>query len=206
MRAFASDPRLHLRLYGGWFEQTSASRRAQLLAAEVARFPHPVVLDDGAAQLRVITSAELAYGPIDEPRLFFTHTFRRRASFSGLECKRHPLDGCGAPDACALGALPSFLSTNVCPTVGCNASTATTLLRAEQKLTDTLIVADLLSIARRQEIAAGLVSNDDDMWPGIRAALNWGLAIYHVHPVIGRHTPTHYIVSMPKGYHQATMS
>ena len=55
------------------------------------------------------------------------------------------------------------------------------LSRREQKLVDTMIVADLIHLASRGETPIGLVSSDDDMWPGILSALNIGASVIHVH-------------------------
>jgi hypothetical protein len=79
------------------------------------------------------------------------------------------------------------------------------LSRPEQKMIDTLLVTDLTYLSTRKATVIAVVSTDDDMWPGIRQALLNGARVMHIHPVPGRATPTHFLVALPAGYHQASL-
>jgi hypothetical protein len=79
------------------------------------------------------------------------------------------------------------------------------LSRPEQKMVDTLLVTDLVYLSLTEKSAIAVISNDDDMWPGIRQALLNGSTIIHVHPIPGRATPTHFMIQLPAGYTQATL-
>lgn len=204
--ALRAHPRLDLRVYGGWFDGALSTRNAQRVAAEVAATPVTAHVSDKPKNLAVLVSARLALGPVDEPRLVLTHTYRRRAIAAGLVCKPAPFSTCAFQTACVLSEMVSFVGGGACTATGCRITPPDVFERAEQKMVDTLLVADLLSEARRGANAVSVVSTDDDMWPGVRTALSWGTTVYHVHPVPGRSTPTHFLTGLPARYHQATMS
>jgi uncharacterized LabA/DUF88 family protein len=52
--------------------------------------------------------------------------------------------------------------------------------RFEQKLVDTLIVADLAALAHATHQVIALASSDDDLWPGILLALELGSTVLHL--------------------------
>jgi uncharacterized LabA/DUF88 family protein len=202
---FDTERRLHLRLYGGWYTGTNSTRRAQSLAAEIARFPSSAVSVGQHENIELIVTAELAISTLDEPRVPLTHTFRQRTGVQGLGCRTSPVQGCVAAAGCPLTMITPFIRRDECLADNCFVQPIDVFTRDEQKLVDTMLVTDLLSLARKQHEGVILVSNDDDMLPGIRVALQWGLDIVHIHPVPGRATPPHYLRSMSAGYRQATM-
>ena len=65
------------------------------------------------------------------------------------------------------------------------------LQKWEQKLVDTMLVSDLIFLATRGERDLVVVSSDDDIWPGIRTALQLGARVTQVHTG-GRETPADY--------------
>jgi hypothetical protein len=199
-------PRLRLRLYGGWFEGTTITRRAQSLLGQIAGFPMTVTVTAGSTSHSLIAAAEMAVGLLPEPRVYLTHTLRRRVGSGGVSCSAPPITNCALPATCPLHATHTFLLSSQCPVASCAVTTDTALSKWEQKLVDTLLVADLLYLAHTDPEPLAIVSTDDDMWPGIRLALLKGVQIVHVHPVPGRSTPTHYIVSLPTGYSQTTLN
>ena len=54
------------------------------------------------------------------------------------------------------------------------------LTRTEQKLVDTMLVADLIHLASSGETSVAVVSSDDDMWPGMLMAMSHGAQIVHI--------------------------
>ena len=193
-------------LYGGWFEGISVTRRAQKLAAQLASFPVPVSVTDGSNAHPLIAAAEFATGLLPEPRVFLTHTFRPRSGVAGISCAAPPFTGCVLPGGCAIASVYGLVAAGQCPEPGCPVIQESLLSRAEQKLVDTLLVADLLHLAHANQDPIAVVSTDDDMWPGIRLALLQGTPIFHIHPVPRRQTPSHYLVALPAGYNQATLN
>lgn len=196
---------LLFRIYGGWFEGTSATRRSTTVAGEVASLARVTSLPGKKGARPVRIRGELALGPLDEPRVFFTHTYRRRTQPESLVCEGDAIRSCIHKAHCRLVGLPELVRTGQCPEPGCEAQCANILKRDEQKLVDTHLITDLLAMSRRGEQYAVVVSTDDDMWPGIRSALLSGVKVVHLHPKPGRSTPTHYLVSLPPGYTQHTL-
>jgi uncharacterized LabA/DUF88 family protein len=52
--------------------------------------------------------------------------------------------------------------------------------KREQKLVDTMMVADMIHLASIGEPAIVIVSSDDDMWPGMISTLVAGVRVIHV--------------------------
>src|SRR5437867_2699639 len=76
-RLLPDGSRCRLRLYGGWYEQKSLTRRAQALSTEIqTSFPSPLVLISQAQARRLITMAELAYSTESVPQHHLFHTYR----------------------------------------------------------------------------------------------------------------------------------
>lgn len=194
------NPRLRVRLYGGWFDGRTRTRRADHLIGEVGTFPMTIVVGTGALRVTVIVSAELALGLLDEPRVSLTHTFRQRGGAGSIQSYASAM--CKVPGSCPLTPMTTLLSSGRCPEAGCTVETEHVLARPEQKLVDTMLTADLITAALHSEKVIAIVSTDDDMIPGIRTALLRGTSVIHLHPVPGRSTPRHYLSTMPAGYRQ----
>lgn len=198
-------PRLRMRLYGGWLESRVATKRAQAVAAEAANGPFVVSVTGDKTVHRSLVAVELAWGPVDEPKIYFSHTFRKRSVNENVRSLAVPYPGCRNVVSCPIGDLERFLKNRQCSMSACNVAPKDVLVRDEQKLVDTMLVTDLLALSRGGATEVAVVSTDDDMWPGVRLALTWGVRVFHIHPVPGRSTPSHLLVSLPGGYSQATL-
>lgn len=75
-----------------------------------------------------------------------------------------------------------MLNGQGCPIAKCNTPLSSVISRPEQKLVDAMLVADLIYYGQNSPDIIVVVSGDDDLWPGIRAALVSGASIYHVIP------------------------
>ena len=169
-----------LRLYDGWYRgQTLSSAAQRAIAAVSADFPYYRALSSTSSQ-RCLVTAELAHGPAFAPNVTFTHTYRERDTVSRLRVR--PLPACSEPE-CSLKAAHGFLSTQRCKATGC-ARTLTNLIESadEQKLVDTLLVADLAHYSLEDAPAVVVVSADDDMWPGIAFALSRAKTVFSLLP------------------------
>lgn len=93
-----------------------------------------------------------------------------------------PFAGCAYPDACAIKVVREVLKGQGCPIAKCNTPLNNVISRPEQKLVDAMLVADLIHYGQNSPDIIVVVSGDDDLWPGIRAALVSGASIYHVIP------------------------
>ena len=87
--------------------------------------------------------------------------------------------------------VADFLEEQRCPGNGCTVRQNDVLQKWEQKLVDTMLVSDLIFLATRGERDLVVVSSDDDIWPGIRTALQLGARVTQVHTG-GRETPADY--------------
>jgi uncharacterized LabA/DUF88 family protein len=188
------DGRLHVRLYGGWYEAAELSKNGQIIAAQVAaEYPRVEAVTTSTGTHRIRVSAEMAYSMIIDPRTSLSHTFRQKSAPYNLRTNAPPFDGCAGATECPIRGVHKLIRRKRCPTDNCGVELGNVIYRAEQKLVDTMLTADLLHLASTSEDQPiAVVSSDDDLWPGIRSALLMGSRILHVHPKAGRVSPPHY--------------
>jgi hypothetical protein len=194
------ETEIRFRLYGGWFQGANLSRRAQqLLPMLQSNFPRTMTPAAGGTPLLV--RAEFALALESAPGRYLTHTYRDRALPTNVRCTSLPYRGCRAPAACPIAPLEALLRDGQCPELHCSVGLEAVLTKPEQKLVDTMLTVDVLHLAR---VAAAnrivVVSADDDIFPGIQAALLLGAQVVHVHPLPGRTTPPHY-ASLASGHY-----
>ena len=171
------------RLYGGWFDQQALSYGAQRLLPDVAReFPRAVPIVDQHGSHVVLVRVELALSLLCDPTQQLTHTYRRRSIPPTLSCCRPPFTNCADSNSCAVASLEPFLRTHVCPRQGCSVEPTDVLDRAEQKMVDSMILVDMVHVARQTNEPIVMVSADDDLWPGIHFILLAGAEVVHVLP------------------------
>jgi len=185
--------RLDVRLYDGWYDQQTLTRRAQEVSAQAqSSFPMTRKFSDGTTTQTIVVKVELAYSLLCAPAQHLWHTFRS-SIHAGDVIFRHPSTvGC-ADAACPLIAAHRFLQNRRCPAAGCKITPEALLHRAEQKLVDTMMATDLFAIFHQQlfrEVA--IVSSDDDLWPPIKLLLQLGLRVIHIHTASDRTTPAMY--------------
>lgn len=193
----ARHSEVQVRLYGGWRSSGALTKHAQRLIPDI-RSGSPTVVGrpglNAGPPLRL--TVELAEGPIGTTVRFQEtlaldrplRKFRARATWP--ECVS-PGAGCGM-------ALYSRLShATVCQVPGCASRLSGLLVRDEQKMVDTLLVADIayqaLSLKATDVV---VVSSDTDMWPGILLAMNSGCNVIHLHTQSGWKTQRHLIATL----------
>ena len=197
------ESRVDIRLYGGWYEQDKLTRIAQDLVAKLSDFPHPMWIQNSPARL-ISINATLAQSLEVLPKKHLHGTYRLRPAARRLSCESPQQSGC-VVSPCVLAALADFINNETCPQVGCSV-TRRMLLRGagEQKLVDTMLVADLIYLSRIGEASVGIVSSDDDVWPGIISALVAGTRVLHV--LTGNPTsPIGYTDGLPGHYIKLSM-
>jgi len=194
---------LRCRLYGGWFEEATLTRRAQgLLPVLRAEFPQVMTAMGGDGTHTVVVHADLVFGLAEAPSAVLTHTFRPRLLPTKVVCGGLPFLGCANLSACPIAPVSSLMRDQRCPEFGCQVGLSSVLTNPEQKLVDTMLSVDLLHFARAGANVLAVVSTDDDLWPGIQAAGLAGASVVHVHPVPGRQTPPHYLATAGSSYSQ----
>jgi len=177
------QPRIDVRLYGGWFAGSNLSKSGQAVSAQLTgAFPkrYTVPWHGQTAPVNVLVGVEIARSLAANQQAPLHHTFRRRP-FSGKLYFRRPSTSCTAT-TCPLDVLDTFLSDQCCPTTGCPVEQHHVLDRCEQKLVDTMLVSDLIFWASRpNHPILSILSSDDDMWPGIRTAITFAQPIIQIH-------------------------
>lgn len=175
--------RCELRVYGGWYNETTLTPLAQKIIAEIGREFPAVLPFQGAtgAPGKISVSAELARSLEAEPTHHLFNTFRQKSAPRSLKCT-HPLTkGCNDPE-CPLVLLPGLFDTEQCPRSGCTIQLRDLLFRREQKLVDTMLACDMIHASRLKCDFIILVSSDDDLLPAIRIALLDGTPFARLHP------------------------
>lgn len=166
-----------LRIYGGWYENNNITHSAQALKAQIHNsFPRTVLLADN--QTRVIASVELALALNSLPKISIFNTYRRRGFPSGLNAHDPKLKGCTITP-CPTSEVYTFLSSKKCSSCG-TMKPEHIFFRQEQKLVDTMLIADMFSIGQLEKTLS-IVSSDDDFWPGILSSTTSGVKIIHIH-------------------------
>jgi hypothetical protein len=202
---FAPNDRAEFRLYGGWYESAALSSRAQALVADAqAQFPTAFSLGVAGTLARVRVTVDLARSMIIDPQIPLLNTYRRRTGVSNVESRPLPWAGCVNPNGCSVLPLQHFLANSECPAATCPVRPEEILQRAEQKLVDTMLTADLIKLST-PGVSIAVVSSDDDMWPGIKTALLHGARIIHVHTHAARRTPIIYSRAAGQFYHESTL-
>lgn len=177
-----------VRLYGGWYEQGRMTYAAQRLAGDIVLInPVRIVRSDKSI---LWVRAELANALLADPVTLVDNTFRRRQAQSNLKCRRAPWAGCANHLSCTCAQFEIFFNAG-CSEAGCTVRGLDVLERSEQKVVDSMLVADLI-FASRQQADVVLVSRDDDMWPGLRMATASGCTVVHLLTSAGSSLPNYY--------------
>ena len=189
-----------IRLYGGWYEFSRFTHRAQNLSSDVSsNFPMVLTLSDN--NTTVIVNCEMAYSLLADPTNHLLYTFRPRGIPEGLRVNHPSTCGCTDP-SCPIIAAYNFINNDVC--VKCNSIKPKDIFyRGEQKLVDTMLTSDLIYLASQSNNLC-IVSSDDDFWPGIITTLMYGKKIIHLHTKT-RNTPTYYSINSGTNYIQKTL-
>ena len=192
-----SKRHVNIRLYGGWYEQNSFTIKAQILSADVAaNYPNTALLSDNSTS--VIVNCDMAYSILADPTNHLFSTYRPRGIPRGLKAKHPKSFGCSLPN-CPIIPIHNFLLTKSCPL--CNSIRPEDIFyRGEQKLVDTMLTSDLIFSAT-QPTNLGIVSSDDDFWPGIKTTLTNGKRIIQFH-TRNKITPTFYTRTTSSNYIQ----
>ena len=166
-----------VRLYGGWYDESGLTRQAQRIISEIdVTFPDPVAWTARLEQGKCVTQVEMAYTLLAEPGRHLLRTLRNRKFRAKIKCDTAVFGDCNEK-YCPMREVADFLDQQKCPTYACSVLQEDVLYKWEQKLVDTMITSDLIFFAHQGEKDLIVVSSDDDMWPGVRTALEFGANI-----------------------------
>lgn len=173
---FAAGPSMReitVRLYGGWNGPVPESRVTLRDLTESVLRNTPMRL--GRTRLRF----QLAETPIWDKSLRLLRTVRH----SGV---RHIHASISVPDDCPNGGHCSLVSfkawcVGACPDPSCSVALGDVATRHRQKMVDTLMTADALTIAHEGMADVVLVATDDsDLLPGLLALKDSDLQAIHL--------------------------
>jgi hypothetical protein len=199
-----------VRLYGGWRSKANLTRLAQRLIPDIRQnSPGVFTSQHEGANFSLRLNVELADKPIGassplEETLVFERDLRK------FRTKAHPWQHCAHAGNCGFGAFASIGHGSACGNSSCAMKLGDLLVRDEQKMVDTLIVADMaqsVHVAKARDVV--VVSSDTDMWPGVLLALRAGCSVIHVHTKHGWRTQGHLMRTIPnqlgRGYQQMSV-
>lgn len=189
-----------VRMYGGWRTGGTLSPRASDLKAKIARdSPATIQIEqDGvrSAKRLKVELAEMGIGASVQ----LQETYVKNRELRDFRAKPYGSGRCTSPNACGFKGFEKINHLTQCNMGGCPATLSEVMVRDEQKMVDTLIVADMAHeafVGKATELV--LVSSDVDMWPGILLALTSGCAIIHWHTTPGSSTQQHLISTLVRG-------
>lgn len=181
---------VRVRLYGGWYEGDMLTRLGQSLGAEL-RAVSPVRYISPHTGHPVLIRGELAVSILAAPRTLVGNTFRKKGYPRNLRCEQRPWLSCIDNLNCPLGAVQRFVESDACDASGCAVRPEDVLHKQEQKVVDSMMVADLIDGAAAGSVV-GVVSRDDDVWPGLYMACRTAAEVIHVSTVKSLRVPKYY--------------
>lgn len=189
---------LRARLYGGWRFGGNLTNSAQRLVPDI-RAGSPTIVNNpnGSPGKPIRLLVELAEGPIGTS-VTLNETLARDRTLRRFRARPSPWAECPHPaGSCGLAHVASLAHNTLCSTPGCTTRIGNVLVRDEQKMVDTLLVADLAHEALVRHISdVVVVSSDVDMWPGVLLAAHSGCNVIHVHTKHGWRTQRHLISTL----------
>ena len=181
-----------VRLYGGWRSKANLTRLAQRLIPQIrAGSPGVVTTQHAGCTLNLRLMVELADKPIGAS-LPLEGTLVEDRGLRKFSARSLPWSECANVGRCGFSDYSYLTHSSACEESGCSMKLGDLLVRNEQKMVDTLIVADIaqhVHVAKASDLI--VVSSDTDMWPGVLLALRAGCAVIHIHTMHGWRTQGH---------------
>ena len=170
-----------VRLYGGWYDQAGLSNAGSLLTQEIQR-SFPILMLGNAGHLRRV-HCEIASALVNSRSDLFFHTYREKRGIPSVLRSQTPT-GCTNPPNCTILAVIKW-SRRSCPEDGCPVKSQDAFTYSGQKLVDTLLSCDLVTLSRQRPLEPVFVlSDDDDLIPPILLAgincMGEGTRIWHI--------------------------
>jgi uncharacterized LabA/DUF88 family protein len=189
--------RIHLRLYGGWYQEADLTKRAQYLSRQLAS-DFPVIKRE--ADRTICIEGALAASLLSEPQFVWLHTYRERGEAGATLYAKEPHAISCYASGCPAALFRHFVNTRSCPKGSCDKHLHDVLERREQKLVDSMMICDVLELSRQGADQIVVVTSDDDLWPAIRTAVNAGTKLHQVHTRSRPLLPERYTTSLSGMY------
>ena len=181
-----------VRLYGGWRERGNLTPSAQRLIPDIrSGSPCIVQLEHSGAFHPFRLTTELADGPLGSS-ISLEETLVRERGLRKFRARSGALPTCASQSSCGMNPYLRVTQATACSVAGCGSTLGDVLVRDEQKMVDTLLVADI-AVHTFTTGASDLVvvSSDIDMWPGVLLAVQAGCHVTHIHTKSGWRTQSH---------------
>lgn len=185
--------RPRVRLYGGWYEGDRLTKLGQRLSGEI-RAVSPVRLVPPAGSAAVLADVELVFSTLVHPRTLVGNTYREQTIRDGIRCEASPWLQCADKLNCPMASLNGFFEGSGCAHTSCVVRPRDVLKRKEQKVVDTMIVADLAVAESCDYKNLCVLSRDDDIWPGLCLAALKATNLVHVTTASSTRVPKYYSV------------
>jgi hypothetical protein len=162
-----------IRLYGGWLQDGILTNRASqlqtLLGPPASSAPHPNLPAALRLNVTLVTTLQAL------PELQWRHTYRSRLGLPRLRLVDSPRpEGCAEGESCPIDLMQriSRRPDRTCHVAGCAVRNDEAFLIREQKMVDSLITCDCLTLAGAEALVV-VLSNDLDALPGVAIAASW---------------------------------
>jgi uncharacterized LabA/DUF88 family protein len=152
-----------VRLYGGWYGPEGLTRRGEELVREIdADFPVRIPRSDKrCSHIKV----ELVSSLLALPGQVFDNTYRKVKGLPRIDLVEEGLANCQHSEDCAAKAVIKWSRAKKCP-MGCPVHVADVFEISRQKLVDSILVCDILTLAADSvTFSVFVVSDDDDLVP-----------------------------------------
>lgn len=163
---------IEIRLYGGWYEETSLTKQA----STVQQYLHEVQVFPKVTSERVINgSIELAATLHEIPDFVWGHTYKESAGIPRIRVNHEIVDDVCSENRnhCPKYILYKFTRKKgkSCGVEGCINLHKNVFKGAQQKMVDTLMACDIISISEDDRVKGVLVVSDDqDHFPSLALA------------------------------------
>lgn len=169
-----------MKLYGGWMKDGMFTNLSSRLQQAITTFDYfPIYIED---QKRMIHGEiELVTRLIDLPDIYWKNTVREKNGLPKIRLKNPglPMECVGTKSDCPVRIFYRFTrkKTKKCPADGCQVTNERAFKIIEQKMIDTMIACDLISLSVEEKIDGMLIASDDyDLIPPVAiASKNMGL-------------------------------
>lgn len=189
---------INVRLYGGWRSNAILTRSAQNLVPDL-RANSPSIISykhEGASKVLTV-NVSLADKPIGGVA-YLEETLAKDRGIRKFRSSALPHHSCSNSSRCGLSSFLNADYRTSCGTASCTVTLGDMFVRDEQKMVDTLLIADIAQLALADKSShVVVVSSDVDMWPGVLLALKNGCSIIHIHTKQGWRTQRHLMNTLP---------
>lgn len=162
-----------VRLYGGWYEHNTSTKRAIELDG---KYSNPLIgtVPHNDTFCQYFTDIKLARALLSIPNKDFWNTYRKKQRIVKGLIIADQVKQCNFPDNTMMN-LKKILKTGKCPHTECEKNNDQPIIfRSEQKMVDTMLSCDLIDSALINPSAdyVIVVSSDDDFIPPLVLSSN----------------------------------